>query len=155
MNEGLEQTASLWPEIRTAYSWLYRAAHLLGNKEKRSVEDLRCAYDRLLEQIGSFASSAACCEADPSPASAPEATALLRAASLQFVKVSKSYGEGLFACYSVPGLPPTNNDLEQFFGSARYHERRVSGREGASPSGGSWPRASGGGDSDAGAYLLG
>ena len=65
--------------------------------------------------------------------SSPSATSLLRDASLQFVKVSQSYGEGLFACYSVPGLPPTNNDLEQFFGSARYHERRVSGRKSAAP----------------------
>lgn len=30
-------------------------------------------------------------------------------------------------------LPPTNKDLEQYFGSARYHERRASGRKGASP----------------------
>jgi hypothetical protein len=31
-------------------------------------------------------------------------------------------------------LPRTNNDLEQAFGSHRYHERRSSGRKGASPS---------------------
>src|SRR5262249_5046904 len=30
-------------------------------------------------------------------------------------------------------LPRTNNDLEQLFGSHRYHERRASGRKGASP----------------------
>jgi hypothetical protein len=28
----------------------------------------------------------------------------------------------------VKGLPRTNNDLEHLFGSARYHERRASGR---------------------------
>jgi hypothetical protein len=33
----------------------------------------------------------------------------------------------------VADLPRTNNDLEQFFGSHRYHERRASGRQGASP----------------------
>jgi hypothetical protein len=32
-----------------------------------------------------------------------------------------------------PGLPATNNDLEHYFGSARYHERRASGRRSASP----------------------
>ena len=33
----------------------------------------------------------------------------------------------------MPELPRTNNDLEHCFGSARYHERRASGRKGASP----------------------
>jgi hypothetical protein len=51
----------------------------------------------------------------------------------QFLKVTKSYWKGLFACYQVPDLPRTNNDLEHYFGSARYHERRASGRKGASP----------------------
>jgi hypothetical protein len=50
-----------------------------------------------------------------------------------FLKVSRSYWPGLFACYDTPGLPRTNNDLEQLFGSHRYHERRATGRKGASP----------------------
>lgn len=49
------------------------------------------------------------------------------------MKVSKSYWPGLFACYDTPDLPRTNNDLEQLFGSHRYHERRASGRKGGSP----------------------
>jgi hypothetical protein len=57
----------------------------------------------------------------------------LAAAVAHFVKVTQSYGPGLFHCYDVPDLPRTNNDLEQFFGSARYHERRATGRRGASP----------------------
>ena len=51
----------------------------------------------------------------------------------QFLKVTASYRPGLFHCYDVPGLPRTNNDLEHHFGSARYHERRATGRKGASP----------------------
>jgi hypothetical protein len=51
----------------------------------------------------------------------------------QFLKVTASYEAGLFRCYDVPDLPRTNNDLEQFFGAARYHERRATGRKGASP----------------------
>jgi len=51
-----------------------------------------------------------------------------------FVKVSHSYWPHLFACYDTPDLPRTNNDTEQAFGSHRYHERRTSGRKGASPS---------------------
>jgi len=30
-------------------------------------------------------------------------------------------------------LPRTNNELEQYFGSVRYHERRTTGRKQASP----------------------
>jgi hypothetical protein len=50
-----------------------------------------------------------------------------------FLKVTKSYWKGLFHCYRFPDLPRTNNDLEHCFGSARYHERRASGRRNASP----------------------
>jgi hypothetical protein len=50
-----------------------------------------------------------------------------------FVAVSRSYWSGLFHCYDTAGLPRTNNDLEHAFGSHRYHERRATGRKGASP----------------------
>ena len=50
-----------------------------------------------------------------------------------FLKVSRSYWPGLFQCYDTAGLPRTNNDLERVFGSHRYHERRATGRRGASP----------------------
>lgn len=50
-----------------------------------------------------------------------------------FLKVSRSYWPGLFHCDSVPDLPRTNNDLEQFFGAHRCHERRTTGRKGATP----------------------
>ena len=52
----------------------------------------------------------------------------------RFLKVTDSYRPGLFHYLRVPGLPPTNNDLEQFFGAQRHHERRTTGRKGASPS---------------------
>ena len=50
-----------------------------------------------------------------------------------FLKVTKGYWSGLFRCYDCADLPRTNNDLEQTFGSQRYHERRASGRRQASP----------------------
>jgi hypothetical protein len=39
----------------------------------------------------------------------------------------------LFPCYQVKDLPRTNNGREQYFGSARHAERRVTGRKQASP----------------------
>ena len=57
----------------------------------------------------------------------------VRAGLKQFVKVTRSYWPGLFACYESSDLPRTNNDLEHTFGSHRYHERRASGRRRGSP----------------------
>ena len=37
----------------------------------------------------------------------------LTPALAHFHKVTASYWPGLFCCYDVPGLPRTNNDLEQ------------------------------------------
>jgi hypothetical protein len=51
----------------------------------------------------------------------------------QFLKVTNSFAPGLFYCYDIPGLPRTNNDLEQCFGAVRHHERRATGRRGAIP----------------------
>lgn len=48
-----------------------------------------------------------------------------------FIKVTHSYEPGLFHCYSLEGLPRTNNDLEQVFGQFRHHQRRSTGRKAA------------------------
>jgi len=36
-------------------------------------------------------------------------------------------GAGLYRCYDVPGLPRTNNDLEQFYRQIKATERRITG----------------------------
>jgi hypothetical protein len=36
---------------------------------------------------------------------------------------------GLFVCYDVSDLPPTNNDLESFFGRLKTNQRRITGRK--------------------------
>ena len=61
------------------------------------------------------------------------ATGRLAEAFAHFLKVTRSYWPGLFACYDESDLPRTNNDLEPPFGSHRYHERRCSGRKVACP----------------------
>lgn len=116
---ALAQTASLWPPVRLAYSWVHRAAHILADEEDLRVEELRRNYRRLLSEMSSRRK---------------EAGGLWGAVSL-FLKVTKSYWKGLFHCYRFPEgtLPRTNNDLEHLFGSARYAERRASGRRNASP----------------------
>jgi hypothetical protein len=61
--------------------------------------------------------------------SAPALAAMLA----HFQKVTRSYWPGVFYCYHCSDVPRTHNDLEQFFGAHRYHERRATGRQGASP----------------------
>jgi hypothetical protein len=112
------ETAPLWPDIRTAYGFVHRAARILGNEEGNGALYVRRDYRQLLGQMLAHRHQ----------------TPFLHQAFCQFVKVSKSYWSGLFECYEQPDLPRTNNDLEQYFGASRYHERRTSGRKSASAS---------------------
>ena len=91
---------------------------MLANADGASGAEVLTRYDRLL---GAVRDEAARGDA-------------LAGALAHFLKVTASYRPGLFACYDVDGLPRTNNGLEQLFGSVRYHERRSTGRKGASPS---------------------
>jgi len=107
----------LWPAVRLAYRYVRRVARLLKNQAGRPGKAVRRGLRRLLARMRREAGSAAG----------------LPGAVGHFVKVSASYEPGLFHCYEVADLPRTNNDLEQLFGSHRYHERRSSGRKVASP----------------------
>jgi hypothetical protein len=99
-----------------AFAWVHAAAHILGTvgitatTARRQLGGLLGAMTHHRPAVGKLAGAVD-----------------------HFVKVSRSYWPGLFACYEVPGLPRTNNALEQSFGSYRYHERRVSGKKVASP----------------------
>jgi hypothetical protein len=114
---GLTATEKLWPAIRQAYVWLHQAAHLLANAEQRAVSTLQQEYQQLLETM----------------TQQQEKLDALASAVAHLHKVTTSNWEGLFQCYQVADLPRTNNDLEQYFGTARHVERRVTGRKRASP----------------------
>jgi len=110
--QGLTATDALWPAIRTAYGWVHQAARLLANADALSGAAVRQRLEELLAKM----------QADQATVGP------LQPAVAQFLKVSTSYWPGLFHCYDVEGLPRTNNEQEQYFGSARYHQRRASGR---------------------------
>lgn len=118
MDGGLKQTAGLWPEVKAGFELVHGAAQILKNEQKRDGQTVRRQYRKHLQTMRR---------------KAPK-TGALRQAIDQFIKVSGSYFPGLFFCYDVRDLPRTNNDLEQFFGSTRCHERRCTGRKVASPS---------------------
>lgn len=116
IDRGLSATARMWPGVRAAFGWVHRAARVLGQEQvsgpaiRRQLGGLLGAMERHRARAGA-----------------------LGAAVDHFLKVSRSYWPGLFHCYEVEELPRTNNDLERAFGSHRYHERRATGRKGASP----------------------
>ena len=100
-----------------AFGWVHRAAAILRNKKGLDAAGVRRRYRGLIAAIARHR----------------RAAGRLAEEFSHFLKVTRSYWPGLFRCYGVEGLPRTNNDLEQFFGSYRYHERRCSGRKVACP----------------------
>ena len=112
VGHGLPTTDALWPPIRTTYGWVHRAARLLANEAAAPRSEVCRQMDELLREMTRE-------QATVGP---------LTPAVAHFLKVSASYWPGRFHCYDIAGLPRTNNDLEQYFGSARYHQRRASGR---------------------------
>lgn len=119
LRRGLEETAALWPAVRVAYRWVKQVAQLLKNRQERPAAEVRRRLTRILCDLRKAAVQT---EAEE-----------LRQQLRHFAKVTKSWRPDLFHCYQVADLPRTNNDLEHLFGSHRYHERRASGRKGASP----------------------
>jgi hypothetical protein len=113
----LEETAALWGPVATAYHWVHTAARILDNEAEESAAKVRHRYQGLMgamQRWGPLAGE-------------------LAPAIQHFLKVTRSYGSGLFYCYAIEGLPRTNNDLEHLFGTHRYTERRITGRKTASP----------------------
>jgi hypothetical protein len=116
LTKGLTETAALWSDVEQGYTWVHRAAHLLSKDEQRTAAQVRQTYETLLTEM------------EHTPTSSETLTTMLST----FRKVTASYWPGLFHCYDHVDLPRTHNELEHYFGSARYHERRASGRKQAS-----------------------
>lgn len=53
----------------------------------------------------------------------------LRAPVQHLVIVLRRLGDGLYHCYDVPGLPRTDNALEQFYRRVKAQQRRITGRK--------------------------
>jgi hypothetical protein len=117
LSGGLSATAALWEPVEAAYDWVFRAAAILANVAGAAAATVKTRYRGLMGAMTRHA----------------EGAGNLAGALGHFRKVTRSYWPGLFFCYDVADLPRTNNDLEQLFGSHRYHERRTSGRKVASP----------------------
>jgi hypothetical protein len=116
LRRALAAAGGAFAPLYLAFGWVHRAAHILG-QDNLSGTAVRSQLGGLLGAMRRHRAS----------------VEELAPAVDHFLKVSRSYWPGLFACYDAPDLPRTNNDLERAFGSHRYHERRATGRKGASP----------------------
>jgi hypothetical protein len=113
----LAATTSFWPAVRVPDGWVHRAAQILAHEVQLDVGLVKRRLQGLLGALVQHQATAGA----------------LSPAVAHCIKVTRSYWSGLFHCSTVPALPRTNNDLEQFFGAHRYHERRATGRKVASP----------------------
>jgi hypothetical protein len=107
----------MWPDVRVAFGWVHRAAAVLRNERGLDAAGVRRRYRGLIAAIARHL----------------RAAGHLAEAFEHFLRVTRRYWPGLFRCYGLEGLPRTNNELEQFFGSYRHHGRRCSGRKVACP----------------------
>jgi hypothetical protein len=106
ISTALEQTAALWPSIATAFDWVHQVATILHNDAQLDGQNVRYSLERLLRAMERWKGQ----------------TGRLAPGIDHFLKVTLSYAPGLFHCYDIDGLPRTNNDLEQLFGSWRHHD---------------------------------
>lgn len=122
VQRGLTETAARWPSIAAAYAHVFRATQILNNEDQVPAAEVRRRYTQLLTEMQNAAAASG---TDPT----------VTGWYAIFRKVTTSYGDTIFRCYDHPELrlPRTNNDLEQLFGSLRYHERRASGRKQVAP----------------------
>ena len=111
LDQALSQTQEFWPDLIQAYQWIYAAAKILDNEEELSAQNVRSRYFGLVGSMIRWKNK----------------TSNLSEYIEHFYKVTASYSSGLFHCYWVEGLPRTNNNLEQMFGSFRHHQRRCTG----------------------------
>lgn len=111
LDQALSQTKEFWPDLIQAYQWIYAAAKILDNEEELSAQNVRSRYFGLVGSMIRWKNK----------------TSNLSEYIEHFYKVTASYSSGLFHCYWVEGLPRTNNNLEQMFGSFRHHQRRCTG----------------------------
>jgi hypothetical protein len=119
LRQALVDTAEYLPPIQVAFGWVHRVAHILSNHENIDGAGVRSGLSGMLGVMERFRSHAGAHSG----------------AVGHSLKVTRSDQPGQFHCYDWPDLSctTTNSNLEQFFGSHGYHERRATGRKGASP----------------------
>jgi hypothetical protein len=108
--------------LRQAHGYLIETARRLepptldATDSPTTGAQIRARVEAYLDQV-----AAACAAGD--------VATWLRPNVEHLVTVLRRLGFGLYHCYDVPGLPRTDNDLEQFFRRVKADQRRITGRK--------------------------
>jgi hypothetical protein len=109
-------------ELRQAQAWLLEVAGHL-EPPPAAAADPAPSGARVRERVEAcLAELSAACRADAVPD-------WLRPKLEHVAIVLRRLGPGLYHCYDVPGLPRTDNDLEQFYRRLKAQERRITGHK--------------------------
>lgn len=113
---GKEQEAGL----RQAHTWLCHVAQLLEPTDLEQAPD-GLKGERVCERVESYLHTIGNISAQD------DFPCRLRPAVAQVQSILVHFRDYLYHCYDIPGLPRTNNDLEQFFRRVKATERRITG----------------------------
>lgn len=109
-------------ELRQAHGYLLEIARRLEPPALDTAEppvsgpQIRARVEAYLDHLAT-----ACATGD--------VAAWLRPKVEHLVTVLRRLGPGLYHCYDVPGLPRTDNDLEQFYRRVKADQRRITGHK--------------------------
>jgi hypothetical protein len=105
-------------DLRAAHAWLVTIAHDLEapamNEPPVTGAQVRRRVEAHLGDLEAVITSGAI-------------AAWLHPALTHLVTVLRRLGDGLYHCYDVPGLPRTDNAMEQFYRRVKACERRITG----------------------------
>jgi hypothetical protein len=106
--------------LRQAHAWLGQIAQLLKPTDLEYVPDgLKGA--QVCQRVENYLQTIVTISAqDDFPCGLRSAVAYVQAVLVHF----RDY---VYHCYDIPGLPRTNNDLEQFYRRVKATERRITG----------------------------
>ncbi len=106
--------------MRLAHTWLLEIARRLEPPPPEAPEPAPSGAEvRAWVEAGLAELTAACATG--------AVAAWLRPKLEHLVTVLRRLGDGLYHCYDVPGLPRTDNELEQFYRRLKSQERRITG----------------------------
>jgi hypothetical protein len=106
--------------LRLAHTWLLEIARRLEPPPPEAPEPAPSGAEvRAWVEAGLAELTAACATG--------AVAAWLRPKLEHLVTVLRRLGDGLYHCYDVPGLPRTDNELEQFYRRLKSQERRITG----------------------------
>lgn len=107
-------------ELRHAHAWWLEIARRLEPPATAAAQpaptgaEVRARVEAGLEEVTTACQTGA-------------VAAWLRPKLEHLVTVLRRLGGGLYHCYDVPGLPRTDNDLEQFYRRLKAQQRRITG----------------------------